>query len=215
VAEPKSPAAAAVQTTERVLDEAVAVLQEHGKSLTLRQASRIVTSLRVALLLSIAGLLIALAGGAYKLGLSQVPQVVAPASASLSVQRSKPPNLLTYQGTFAHEDLQTWFIPLARYLDSPEYTVVKLETTPLPEPTESFRLLVEPNLTQHISGLAFLWRPDVSGPLLQPLKIVGDEVGQIRVPPSEKGDRILLVLRFMGDLSADQLNRVVSLRADI
>jgi hypothetical protein len=200
------------QQADIKLAEAVEALQKHGKDLTVSQLWRVLLCLRLGVIIGTVAGLVSLSGAAFTAGVFLRPSSSGP---SPVVERNAVAGLLDFNGDFAHTDLSTWMVPLVRYLESPGYSVVKLQTKPFPTATESFHLELEPLAGSVRAGLVFRISPAAPAPLLQPIGL--DQTGsniRVAIPRCEKGESLLLLLRVSGNQpgQAVEPSRVINLR---
>ena len=199
------------QEAQKKLERAVAILQDCGKVITIRQLWRILASIRVRYVLACLALLGGLASGGFTLGLKW-PRAPVEKSAP---ERQRIEGLLEFDATYAHTDRSKWMVALVRYLDTSGHFVARIDTKSFASWSTGFRLRVEPNVPGNVVGVAFKLRPAEPEPFLQQLTIrQTDSYLEVVVPPCDKEERLVLILRLQRPPheAAIDLTRIVTLR---
>ncbi len=127
-----------------------------ARRLTIAQLWRVLTSLRIKVLIALISGLVGLAVVSFTVGTKWAP--TSPASAPIAT-RVPVSGLLSFDASFAHTDTAGWIIPIVKYLDGPGYAVVKLQTEPFSNATQDFRIDIEPNGASALAGVVFRVRP--------------------------------------------------------
>jgi hypothetical protein len=208
------------------LQQAVNTFQQHGHLMTFSQLLKILTNVQVKILIAVASVLITIIFTTFKLG-QTFPDIarVSVLPGNSPIQLSDPEdNLFIDNAKFSPFDESPLTEAFRSYLEDPTTSpngsvekpnVIKVETKPFAQATIPFTVKASSPYGSNLWGYSFLRRVVQNTTLYEPLesKIEGDGFS-IKVPRTERGDSLLIVVRLNLHNKPEDLRDLLHLRSD-